>query len=655
MNKAQLNKAIINLGRYINNNTFNTEEISKEVKRLFPNGYIEIITPKTVIFCTGEEFTGKLTKKEIPKFLDGVDYWFEDVATTVSEKSIVSRLEICYEGTKALSGAVPTESIFTIIKEVKIKENKGEKTKMNNGFTEMELQVLNALMKEDGNGEFLINSNGGEQYLTVLNIDINHKQLRGVLGSLVKKGYLTMGVDENDSFISITDKYRAYMEEKDVQFTTIPNDPILCIKDIIEELRETSSTNEKIKILEKNKNNVGLKNILEMTYNPHKKYGIATTILEDNEVSKESAFTSLQELTDTLAKSNINNELRKQTKRFLLDADDYYLRELYKDVLTKDLKIGVNTQTINKVWKGLIPTSETGVTIKSMLASKFNFDKPPVGEFVVTEKLDGIRCLAICKKDNIELYTRQGKLIQGCVEIEKDLKELVRECGEEFVLDGELLADDCSYEDVYKETTKRVKNKNEIKTGIHFTVFDVLEIEEFENLDCKTKYYDRLMKLLTIQTQTEVDSKITFIKPLYRGSNIDTLLSLLETYKEKGAEGLMVNLMDSNYEFKRSKTLLKVKVMQTADLRIVGFEEGQGKHSGKLGAVLVEYKNNIVKVGSGFSDAEREYIWDNKQDYIEKIAEVQYFEETKNKEGGLSLRFPVWKHLRADKTEPSYF
>ena len=104
-----------------------------------------------------------------------------------------------------------------------------------------------------------------------------------------------------------------------------------------------------------------------------------------------------------------------------------------------------------------------------------------------------------------------------------------------------------------------------------------------------------------------------------------------------------------------SKTLLKVKVMQTADLKIIGFEEGQGKHTGKLGAILVEYKNNIVRVGSGFSDAEREYIWDNQQDYINNIAEVQYFEETKNKEGGLSLRFPVWKHIRRDKTEPSYF
>lgn len=438
-----------------------------------------------------------------------------------------------------------------------------------------------------------------------------------------------------------------------MEFTTNKNDLIMEVKKIIESIRVTSSINGKIEILKQNKDNEGLKEVLEMTYNPHKKYGISIEMLADLELAPVNQYDNLKTLTNTLATNNINNKLRSDVKRFLMDSDKE-IRGFYVNILTKDLKIGVNAQTINKVWKGLIPTSETGVTIKPMLASKFNFDKPPVGEFVVTEKLDGIRCLAVCKKGKIELYTRQGKLIEGCVEIEKDLKKLAAECEMEFVLDGELLADDCSYEDVYKETTKRVKNKNEEKTGIHFTVFDILEIEEFEKLECKTTYYGRLMKLLTIQTQTEVDSKIRFIKPLYRGSDIDCLVSLLDVYKEKGAEGLMVNLIDSVYDFKRSKTLLKVKVMQTADLKIIGFEEGQGKHTGKLGAILVEYKNNIVRVGSGFSDVEREFMWDNQQDYINRIAEVQYFEETKNKEGGLSLRFPVWKHIREDKTEPSY-
>ena len=42
------------------------------------------------------------------------------------------------------------------------------------------------------------------------------------------------------------------------------------------------------------------------------------------------------------------------------------------------------------------------------------------------------------------------------------------------------------------------------------------------------------------------------------------------------------------------------------------------------------------------------------QEYLENIVEIQYFEESKNQDGKLSLRFPVFKKLRTDKTEPSY-
>ena len=37
-----------------------------------------------------------------------------------------------------------------------------------------------------------------------------------------------------------------------------------------------------------------------------------------------------------------------------------------------------------------------------------------------------------------------------------------------------------------------------------------------------------------------------------------------------------------------------------------------------------------------------------------KIVEIQYFEESENQSGGLSLRFPVYLRMRLDKTEPSY-
>lgn len=424
------------------------------------------------------------------------------------------------------------------------------------------------------------------------------------------------------------------------------------VENILEQIRNNTSTNAKTEILMNNKHNDLLAKVLEYTYNPHKKYGISANLIPTSIEPEVPETLDVFEMLDKLAKNNINNDLRMEFGKFI--AFYQVIDKLLIGMVTKDLKLGCNVNTINKVWKDLIPTSETGITIKPMLASKFDFDKAPKGEFAVTEKLDGIRCIAICIDDSIELYTRQGKLIEGCIEIETQLRKLRQKYDCEFVLDGEILANDCDYETVYKETTKRVKNKNSIKTGIHFMAFDVMDIKEFRQLKCETPYYKRLETLLDLGKYIEDDAIIKTITPLYIGRDIKWILELLEEYRTKGAEGLMVNLMDSVYEFKRSKDILKVKVMQTADLRIIGFEEGQGRNEGKLGALLVEYKDCVVGVGSGFSDYERELIWKNQSMYLGKICEIQFFEETKNKEGGVSLRFPVWKHLRLDKDEPSY-
>ena len=184
---------------------------------------------------------------------------------------------------------------------------------------------------------------------------------------------------------------------------------------------------------------------------------------------------------------------------------------------------------------------------------------------------------------------------------------------------------------------------------MYFNIFDYIEKEEYDSLKGIYTYEERRKKLDFIE-ETE---HIKVAPLLIATDDMDEILELLDKYRNNGAEGLMCNL-NKPYEFKRSKTLLKLKVMSTIDLRVIGFEEGTNKNKGKLGAVLVKYKENIVKVGSGWSDEDRIEVWNNQDKYSGKILEISYFEETQNKDGSYSLRFPIAKRWRLQKDEESY-
>ena len=112
---------------------------------------------------------------------------------------------------------------------------------------------------------------------------------------------------------------------------------------------------------------------------------------------------------------------------------------------------------------------------------------------------------------------------------------------------------------------------------------------------------------------------------LYVGTDTSEITKWLNYNIEYGEEGIMINFLDSHYEFKRSNALLKVKKMNDLDLEIIGFEEGTNKNAGKLGAILVNYRDNIVKVGSGFSDELREEIWQNQDKWLGRTAVISIF------------------------------
>lgn len=253
----------------------------------------------------------------------------------------------------------------------------------------------------------------------------------------------------------------------------------------------------------------------------------------------------------------------------------------------------------------------------------------------------------------VKIFSRQGKRIEGLIDLEEELKELPSGC-----YDGELLLDkeDLPSKDLYRETVTVVNSKNDNKNNIVFNVFDFIPLKDFENRYSDLHCDRRKMQVYESLRNTELN----WIRPvpiLYRGKyNKEIVQKELDKQIALEHEGVMVNMNDAPYEGKRTKNILKVKAMQDCDLKIIGFEEGTGKNKGTLGAIIVDYKGFEVKVGSGFTDKDRKYFWNNQNELLGRVITVQYFEETTNKkDNSLSLRFPVYRELREKGKEVSYF
>lgn len=91
------------------------------------------------------------------------------------------------------------------------------------------------------------------------------------------------------------------------------------------------------------------------------------------------------------------------------------------------------------------------------------------------------------------------------------------------------------------------------------------------------------------------------------------LQALLAKTVKLGGEGLMLHRGASLYQALRSDDLLKVKIHDDAEARVLAHVAGQGKHAGRLGALWVEAPAadgrpaRRFKLGSGFSDAQRQH------------------------------------------------
>ena len=415
----------------------------------------------------------------------------------------------------------------------------------------------------------------------------------------------------------------------------------------MKEINSNNSRNYKLKVLEKYKDHSAVRYLLNYIFNPYIVTGISKKKLKKNiEPEKYYAHKTTTDLLNYLDQNNTGRDIDicriKSFEKFILN-DDFELCNLLESIICKNIQLGVDVLSINKIIPNLIPT------FNIMLANKY-FDKPEIvegKEFTLTTKIDGGRIIALKHNNIVEFYTRAGQRYEGLVDLEQ---EMLQKMPNDIALDGEITllhSEGLNNKEQYKQTMMITRRDGE-KHGIRMRVFDIMSYDEFINQESKMIYHDRRELLEKLFSQVEL-TFFTKLDNLYTGTDTSQIIKILNEQIDNGEEGVMINITDEYYQFKRTNALLKVKKMHDLDLVIDDFEEGNNQNRGKLGAFITHYKGNVVKVGSGISKDLREKIWNNKEDYRGLTIVVQYFEETTNQNGGISLRFPCFVDFRYDK------
>lgn len=420
--------------------------------------------------------------------------------------------------------------------------------------------------------------------------------------------------------------------------------------EIVNLLQSTNSKKDKEQILKNNHNNDEFKSIMQFVFDSFTITGISNKKLNKNVITNSTKhLDSIFEVMNYIKTHNTGTDEDIANIQYFLNKQNNVYKEFYKSIITKSLTVGCDAKTFNKAYGDNFIK-----TFNVMLANKFweHENKIENSPFIVTQKLDGNRCIVFNYTDHVQAFTRQGQVYEGLYDIEHEMKFMPKG----FVYDGELIAENqegLDSKDLYRKTTS-IARKDGFKRGVIFHVFDMLPIEDFEKGLSEYLCKDR-KTLLHKSCEALGLHWIAEVPMLYYGTDKDKVISLLNWMTDRKLEGVMVNIADAPYSCKRTSDILKVKKMQSADLAITGFEEGEGRLKGTLGRMNVNYKGQKVGVGSGFSDSDRQWIWDNKNNLVGKIAEVQYFEESENaKTNEVSLRFPVFKCFRTEKDEESY-
>ena len=430
---------------------------------------------------------------------------------------------------------------------------------------------------------------------------------------------------------------------------------------ILTKLRSTTGRLEKESILRTiNSPSVehAFKQVVVYTYNPYFNFYVRK-FEQPEKTTGTASFDDMIAHLDNLRNRMITGNAAIEATKDIAIGIGFAGTTILRHILEGDLDCGCGISTFNKIWPGLVPTFELQQchTYDEKTSHRVKWGEK---KYMAQLKYDAARVAIIVDitTDSVSYRTRNGLSYQiedaALDRIFLDAaKALDRPA---LVFDGELYQINASTGKPESRTvsngiaTKLIRGTASLahSQNIGMSLWDVVPAEMFAKGKCTTPYSKRFELI------EQIFENGTRVKPAENTevSSEDETLALAAKYMKAGEEGIILKDPDGIWEAKRSYATLKIKAVREADLEIIGFEEGEGKYAGNLGALICSSACGrvLVNVGTGISDIDREIIWTRRAKLKGTIVTIRYNELIKGRDSDTySLFLPRLVEQRPDK------
>ena len=398
-------------------------------------------------------------------------------------------------------------------------------------------------------------------------------------------------------------------------------------------------------------------------YNPYVTFGVRKVPDTVGIVDAENPWSEFNELLTSLSHRDLTGNaaldaINEMSERF----DSIEWNTFCAPVIRRDLRAGISDKTINKICK----KTEYEIPVFGCQLATNSEGRPEMkGTKRLEPKLDGVRVLLMVIPGASEgvttiCFSRNGKVFDNFTHIEQQVSDNFVKIARGhqnalingFVLDGEVIGN------TFQELMRQARRKTDVQADDSvFNIFDIIPLSDFREGHWNAQLHKRIAILEHIRhvvdTMPNVELLPHIMVDLDTAAGKDQLERYAKDQVNAGFEGIMIKELEAPYICKRSTDWMKWKPTLTVDLEVVGVEEGTGRNLGRLGALVChgvdDGKEITVNVGSGFSDADRDDYWTNRNLVIGRTAEVLCDVITQNQDGTYSLRFPRFVRFRDDK------